>query len=41
MEKVLDNLKDLNIEVYLDSADLEIIKRYSSHKNVKGFTSSK
>lgn len=40
MEKFLDNLKDINIEVYLDSADLEIVKSYSFHKNVKGFTSN-
>jgi transaldolase len=40
MEKILDNLNDINIEVYLDSADLEIVKSYSFHKNVKGFTSN-
>lgn len=40
MEDNLDNLTNLNIDVYLDSADLEIIKRYSAHKNIKGFTSN-
>jgi transaldolase len=40
MEKILDNLKNINIDIYLDSADLEIIKRYSAYENVKGFTSN-
>jgi transaldolase len=40
MEKILDNLKNINIDIYLDSADLEIIKRYSGYKNIKGFTSN-
>ena len=40
MEKILDNLKNINIDIYLDSADLEIIKRYSAYENIKGFTSN-
>jgi transaldolase len=40
MEKILDNLTNLNIDVYLDSADLKIIKSYSANKNIKGFTSN-
>jgi len=40
MKDILSNLDDLNIQVYLDSADLDIIKRYSFHENIKGFTSN-
>ncbi len=40
MENILDNLTNINIDVYLDSADLKIIKSYSTNKNIKGFTSN-
>lgn len=40
MNTLLNELKNLNIDVYLDSADLEIIKKYSFHSNIKGFTSN-
>jgi len=40
MEKILNNLTKLDIDVYLDSADLKIIKSYSANKNIKGFTSN-
>jgi transaldolase len=40
MVKFLEILDKLNIQVYLDSADLEIIKKYSTHRNIKGFTSN-
>jgi transaldolase len=40
MSDILQNLKDLKIQVYLDSADLSIIKKYSTNFYIKGFTSN-
>lgn len=40
MKDILKKLDDLSIQVYLDSADLDAIKKYSLHHNIKGFTSN-
>jgi len=40
MKNILEKLKDLNIQVYLDSADLDIVGKYSFYENIKGFTSN-
>ena len=40
MSNVLENLKELKIQVYLDSADLSVIKKYSTNFYIKGFTSN-
>ena len=40
MKNILDNLNDLNIQIYLDSADLDIVHKYSLHPSIKGFTSN-
>ena len=37
---VLNLVSDLNIDIYLDTADLDIIKKLSSEPYIKGFTSN-
>ncbi len=40
-DNTISNLvSDLNIEIYLDTADLDIIKKLSSEPYIKGFTSN-
>jgi len=36
----LINLKDLRIQVYLDTANINIVKKYCSNKYIKGFTTN-
>ena len=40
MSDFVKNLEDIKIEVYLDSADLDVVSKYSSFQNIKGFTSN-
>lgn len=40
MSDFVKNLEDVKIQVYLDSADLDVVSKYSSFKNIKGFTSN-
>jgi transaldolase len=40
MNDIVKNLDDLKIQVYLDSADLDVISKYSSFQNIRGFTSN-
>ena len=40
MNNSLNHLKDLRIEVYLDSANINTIKNYAVHNSIKGFTSN-
>ncbi len=37
---ILNLISDLNIEIYLDTADLEIIKKKAAEPYIKGFTSN-
>ena len=40
-DNTISNLvSDPNIEIYLDTADLDIIKKLSSEPYIKGFTSN-
>jgi transaldolase len=40
MSDFVKNLEDVKIQVYLDSADLDVVSKYSSFQNIKGFTSN-
>jgi transaldolase len=40
MSDFVKNLEDIKIQVYLDSADLDVVSKYSSFQNIKGFTSN-
>ena len=40
MSDFVKNLEDVKIQVYLDSADLDVVSKYSSFHNIKGFTSN-
>ena len=40
MSDFVKNLEDVKIQVYLDSADLDVVSKYSSFPNIKGFTSN-
>jgi transaldolase len=40
MSDFVKNLEDIKIQVYLDSANLDVVSKYSSFQNIKGFTSN-
>ena len=40
MSDFVKNLEAVKIQVYLDSADLDVVSKYSSFQNIKGFTSN-
>lgn len=40
MSDFVKNLEDIKIQVYLDSADIDVVSKYSSFQNIKGFTSN-